>query len=113
MNESLSVGRGRTRERALQPTEIALVLMVLVLLFAAATLGGRQAEPEVRTATILVAPGDSLWSLAQSNPVPGLKEAETVELIRRLNGLSSSKLLAGSSIKVPREDRGTDQFALR
>lgn len=43
----------------------------------------------------------TLWEIAAEHPVEGLSTAETVDVIREENGLSSSTLHAGQTLVVP------------
>lgn len=49
---------------------------------------------------VLVAPGDSLWSIA-ANLDPAADTRDVVSEIARLNQISASSLVAGDSIAVP------------
>ncbi|MFC7405340.1 LysM peptidoglycan-binding domain-containing protein [Georgenia alba] len=54
------------------------------------------------TATVTVAPGESLWSVAQAEADPGEDVRDVVARIAELNGLSSSGVHAGQQLQVPR-----------
>jgi hypothetical protein len=82
-----------------------LVAALAVLLFAAFSLGRTGAEgstsassPELRST--VVAPGDTLWSLAQEL-APGRDPRPVVEQIRRLNDLAGGELRAGQLLVLP------------
>jgi len=53
------------------------------------------------TMTVRVSQHDTLWDLAKAHPVEGSTTAETVSLIRRLNGLDGSAIAAGEVLRVP------------
>lgn len=55
-------------------------------------------------ASVKVAHGDSLWSIAQTHPIAGLTTAQTVDLIAEKNGLSHSGVVPGAVILAPAED---------
>jgi hypothetical protein len=79
----------------------ALGLLCAALLAVCAPLLSEGALPDVPTRTVKVSSGDTLWTLAARNPVPGLATADTVELIRHTNGLDGSAIQTGQLISVP------------
>lgn len=52
------------------------------------------------TAVVVVQPGESLWSIAQSI-APGADPREMVLRLRELNGLGSAVVVPGQSLVVP------------
>ena len=75
---------------------------VLVLAAALVLASGRLAygsEP-LQLQTVVVAPGDSLWSIAQAHY--GGDPRPRVEQILRLNHLTSPVLVPGESLQIPR-----------
>jgi len=56
------------------------------------------------TIEITVVPGDTLWSIARDITPSDRSTAETVRMLRVLNELDTSSLLAGSSILVPGQE---------
>ena len=52
------------------------------------------------TGVVVVQPGESLWQIA-SAIAPGVDPRETISLIRNLNGLGDTTVVAGQSIVVP------------
>lgn len=54
-----------------------------------------------QTTAVRVAPNDTLWDLAKAHPLEGSTTAETVSVIRQLNGLEGSMIAAGEVLKVP------------
>lgn len=54
-----------------------------------------------QTIAVRVAPNDTLWDLAKAHPLEGSTTAETVSVIRELNGLEGSMITAGEVLKVP------------
>jgi len=88
--------------RRLSRLECAALAVMVVALAATATLSAPLAgQRDLPTQTHRVEPGDTLWSIAASHPVPGLDTAHTVDLISDINGLENPSLLAGSAILVP------------
>lgn len=97
--------RTRSRRERLSGLEIALLAVGAALLVAAALAPSLADEQSfvTPTRTVLVAPEDTLWRLAQANPLPGLSTAETVRVIREINGLEDSTLAVGQVLSVPDE----------
>lgn len=97
----------RSQATSLSVLEFALVALVILTLIAAAWISARPTRSDVGTRVVRVSPGDSLWSIAQRHQVPGRSTAETVEILATMNGLESSKLVAGAELRVPsRADDG-------
>lgn len=95
---SIVLAGGRVRVAA----EVA-ALVLIALLLVALPIMSRDAKTAVLTSTakLIVQPGDTLWSVAQSNPLPGMTTAETADHIATINGYDASRLAVGSSILVP------------
>jgi nucleoid-associated protein YgaU len=82
----------------------AVGLVMLGLVAAGFSAGAATATPAyVPTRTVVVHQGDTLWSIATALDSDGADVAETVDRIRRINGLESSALMPGDLIEVPRE----------
>jgi len=64
--------------------------------FANATLSSQGPATQI----VVVQPGESLWSIAQSI-APGADPRETVSRIRDLNGMTSAVVVKGQSLIVP------------
>ena len=60
-----------------------------------------QALAGIQTQTVTVAPGDSLSSIADEHGVRGLDNAQMVDWLVSINGLSSSMLRVGQTLVVP------------
>lgn len=113
MNANTVRNTSRSTARcALSPTEIGLVLLVACSLVAAALLSQAPRPASVRTTTVRVGTGDSLWEIARRFPVRGLTTGETVDLLVEINGLDSASIVSGAEIRVPAAPR-TDAFAMR
>ena len=52
------------------------------------------------TTTVVVQPGESLWSIAAAR-YPGADTRERVDAIERLNGLSGPVIEAGETLQLP------------
>lgn len=48
-----------------------------------------------------VAGGDTLWNIAEKNPIDGLSITETVDAIKMVNDLDSGLLVPGMELSVP------------
>jgi len=98
---------GSSRSRVI--VEVAALLLIASLLVAIPLLSRHAVSgPPADTAKVLVHEGDTLWSVALANPVPGLGTAEAVEYIASVNGVQSARLSVGTSILVPAGSRGTE-----
>jgi len=82
--------------------EMAALALIAMLLIALPILSrGSTAPVTAATAQVIAQPGDTLWSVAQAHPLPGMTTAETADHIADLNHIESSRIIAGSSIAVP------------
>ena len=52
-----------------------------------------------------VAAGDTLWNIAEKNPIDGLSITETVDAIKMVNDLDSGLLVPGMELSVPTATR--------
>jgi hypothetical protein len=80
---------------------LALLLLltgVVAVLVAAST--GEAATPAGPAPTVVVQPGDTLWSIA-ARYVPGPDPFGTIERIRQLNGLDGYTVHAGQRLQLP------------
>lgn len=105
--------RSRARSAAIQPTEAVLVLLVIMMLLLAVVLSSPRATQEMRTDTITVSAGDTLWSIAKSHPVPGMTTGETASLLTRMNDLERSDIRPGDALKVPVAASEGPSYAMR
>jgi hypothetical protein len=81
----------------------AVAAVGLALLIAVASYAASGVPEDVITRPVRVEAGDTLWSIASAHPVPGLRTEETVDLIRRTNGMDASVVYVGQLIDVPHE----------
>ena len=84
---------------------LVVVAVLAGLLFAAFSLGrvgaeGSTSEQRSATTVVTVAPGETLWGVAQ-RLAPGEDPRPVVEQIRRLNDLESGALRAGQQLVLP------------
>lgn len=76
--------------------------VVTLALLAAMGMGAGADEPEPPAVAYVVAPSDTLWSIAAGHASPGSDLRELVAGIREANGMTDSNLRAGRTIVVPR-----------
>lgn len=97
----------RSRTRVTRRGRLALVGLVALLLLAVISVGrtGSQAATYVENGPTLqqttVQPGDTLWTVAQ-RIAPKNDPREVVAQLRRINHLSTSSLLVGQQLLLPR-----------
>ena len=101
-SHNVTAVRATHKTRGLTGAELLLlVLMALMLVLAAY----RAVQPRVgaigATSTVKVQARQTLWDLATQNPAPGASTSETVELIKTANGMTSSVLFVGQTLRVP------------
>ena len=110
-------GRGRARNhpqamRTAAPLvsfrAIALVVATCILVFsvipsALGRLTFERALAGTETQRVMVDSGDSLWSLAERHPVPGMTTGDTVRLMKRWNHLEHAVLVPGQELYVAAE----------
>lgn len=77
------------------------VAMVIAVISGGSALAGREGgAPEGTFSAVVVAPGDSLWSIAE-RVAPGADPRDVVDAIVRLNALDGAGLQAGQSLAIP------------
>jgi LysM repeat protein len=84
------------RFRALSIISIA-VIVVLLLLSSAVQATGQVTE----TIDYRVAPGDTLWEIAQTHEPDNADTRRTVSVIEKLNRIDGGNLQAGQVIEIP------------
>ena len=80
---------------------IALMLGSLFTVLGSETSSFEQALVETERTTVSVAPGDTLWNIAEEHGVEGLTTQQSVDLIRTWNDLEQSTLQPGMELIVP------------
>ncbi len=81
----------------------ALLVLVAVTVLLLCTMGFKLvASPygNLPTEIVVVAQGDTLWSICERHPVAGMSTRECVEWTKALNGLDSPCLVPGQLIEV-------------
>ena len=77
-----------------------LLVATLIVLASLALARVAQGGTAPATTTVVVQPGDSLWSIAAAR-YPGADTRERVDALERLNGLSSPVIVAGETLQLP------------
>ena len=81
----------------------AIVALVFAVLSGGSALASRDGgAPAGSFATVTVAPGDSLWTIAE-DVAPDRDPRDVVDAIVRLNALESVTVQAGQSLAIPAE----------
>lgn len=107
----------RSRVRVLRgahPAEWCAAIIIILLLAVAVVLWAQ--SPAVGTEasmSLKVAAGDTLWSIASENRLPGRSTAETADAIRALNEMQSCSLAIGERLLIPVVPGGTEFVAAR
>lgn len=80
----------------------ALLALAIALVLATLAAGNpSETSSSLETRTVRVRMSETLWDIAQTHPVPGNSTAQTVEVIRALNDMSTSTLHAEQLLEVP------------
>ncbi len=82
---------------------LSVMFLLLVVMFSgrlSADAGTSMADQGRATGVVVVQPGESLWQIAKAVS-PQADPRETITLIRELNALGDSTVVAGQSIVVP------------
>ena len=74
--------------------------LVLVAALAVMVALSRVAQGGEATATVVVQPGDTLWTIAAQR-YPGDDPRARVDEIERLNNLSNPEIVAGETLRLP------------
>jgi hypothetical protein len=94
--------RHRRPESVLAPFWVFAAVLALLVVAAALPVASGRANGATDTRRVRVTASDTLWSIAAANPVAGLSTAESVAVMRRLNGLEARvSLQPGAVITVP------------
>lgn len=99
--------RTRPRRTAVRLTRRGRLVLLALLLAVAAAVGvlvaastGEAAGPAGPAPTVVVQPGDTLWSIA-ARCAPGPDPFGTIEQIRQLNGLNGYTVHPGEKLVLP------------
>lgn len=88
------------RGRIVLATVASVLLSVMVVLSGQITADAGSASGGLALATVVVQPGETLWSIA-SEVAPAADPRETLAVIRDLNGMQGSTVVPGQSVVVP------------
>lgn len=92
--------RGRRVLAALAATPAIITLGFAILSGGAALASGEGGAGADEFATVTVAPGDTLWSIA-TDVAPDVDPRDVINDIARLNALDSAELSVGTSLAIP------------
>jgi hypothetical protein len=93
--------RRQARRTRLSAPEVLVLAILLALLLASAMVARHPAGHDVRSTSVRVESGQTLWDLAKSHPVAGMSTDQTAELIAGLNDLGTRGLVAHMVVRVP------------
>ena len=93
--------RTHVRKRRIARAEIVALVMIAVALVAATLITRGGSAAPASSECIRVEPGQTLWTLAEQHPVPGLTTEQTAQVIADLNHISHRELAAGTTIRIP------------
>ncbi len=84
---------------------LAITMLAALVLVGGGVAGAQNAlagdgATSTGTATVVVQPGESLWSIA-GEAVPGADRRDVIIDIQQLNGLTTSQVSAGQTLIVP------------
>ena len=88
-----------SRTRFITFIAITIILFTLIFNFMF-KLSTAQSETEVQYIKVGVMSGDTLWSIAQEY-MPDMDTREAVYIIKKVNGLDSNIITAGSVLDIP------------
>lgn len=81
-------------------TRVLILLLALTSIFLLLGNTGAADEP-VAVSTVVVQPGDTLWSISEGIAEPGSDIREVVVDVKTLNSLSTSSLQVGQTLLLP------------
>jgi nucleoid-associated protein YgaU len=82
-------------------TASAVVLSALAVLALSALLGARGGLDLAGSGSVVVQPGDTVWSIAVAVAGPGEDVRRVVDAIEELNGLAEAVVVPGQVLRVP------------
>jgi nucleoid-associated protein YgaU len=82
-------------------TASAIVLSALAVLALSALLGARGGLDLAGSGSVVVQPGDTVWSIAVALAGPGEDVRRVVDAIEGLNGLAEAVVVPGQVLRVP------------
>lgn len=92
---------------------LCLLLLAAAVVAAAAVSGSRPLHDVPYAVSVRVQEAQTLWTLAEEHPIDGRSTEQTVETIRRLNGLEGNTLAVGTQLLVPTTEPPREGYAAR
>lgn len=106
--DSSDLAQERAAASALAPKTLVIVFalagIMIACLFGTLIAGQRAYDTGLASqqrAELVVASGDTLWSIASEHAIEGLSTQDTVSVLREWNDLSTSSLTPGTTLVVP------------
>ncbi|WP_172193877.1 LysM peptidoglycan-binding domain-containing protein [Saccharibacillus qingshengii] len=98
-----SLGLSKYRWTRTGASRIRLVLFVVIGLFAGTGVvhALQSSEPAAEVHTVIVSPGDTLWSIAERSKPAGADIRIFITGIQQKNGLSGSEIQVGEELILP------------
>lgn len=96
----LSIRPMRSRHRSWLPGAWRVVLAAAFLILVSLLLARVAVGGTAGVQTVVVQPGDTLWSIAVAH-YPDADPRERVDAIERQNGLTGPQIAAGESLQLP------------
>lgn len=93
---------GKSRKRFTLMPVIALAALSLMVALPAFSSMHLYAASAQRYASVTVAPGDTLWSIAAAHTGPNADVQETIDRITQANRLHATLLQPGEHLRIPR-----------
>lgn len=82
--------------------EVIVIALVILAIAWAAYRAVTPVQPATEgTTTVKVRQAQTLWEIASEHRIADATTAETVELIKAMNGMEDSSLLVGQNVQVP------------
>lgn len=103
--KSLSVykmKKNKAKKRRLKIVRTATLLVLCIMIMAVTVFQGSVASGEIREPkTVVVVPGDTLWTLAGQYAPRGMDRRDYLDEVFKANGLVSSIVYPGQEIVLP------------
>lgn len=97
-------GRNLRMQRLMLVFIAALAAVVMVsstLVRLTATANALQSAGNAELALVVVASGDTLWSICEAHPVEGMSTYQLVSYVQSINDINPSSLQPGDLIQIP------------
>lgn len=82
---------------------LALLIVLMVFAVLGFTFAPPATEVPATSIEVRIAAGDTLWEIAERNPVEGMRTEELVDHIARVNGIEGGLVRVGTVVTVPHD----------